>query len=173
MGKYFNFERLIKKYSVEFSAITLLNGYYDDTGEWIKGDTEITTLKGAIISQSESKVFRSEGALTTKDKQLFMLKPIDDKLHGAKIVYEGEAYSLTNCVDNANFTGVYAYTLKYISAFKDIAPDYDLTEDLERLEKRLDGVLEEKAVETIEPVNISDTLQRINHKLNELEGDKQ
>ena len=143
MGKFFNFKRLIKKYSTTFSAITLSKGFYDDEGELVKGEKEITNLTGAIISQSESKVFRSEGALTTKDKQLFMLEPIDDKLHGAKVVYEGNTYNLTNCVDNAKFTGVYVYTLKYVSAFNDTAPDYDLTEKLEQLEKRLDGTVEE------------------------------
>lgn len=139
--QYFNFARLINKYKCDFTALTLSEGYYDDFGDWQNGKTVLTPLTGAIINRSESKIFRSEGALTEKDKRLFMLSPIDNKLHGAKIVYNKEAYDLSDCIENATFTGVYAYTLKYVSAFKDIAPDYDLTEDLERLEKRLDGVL--------------------------------
>ena len=143
MGTLYNFARLINKYSSEFSAITLTEGYYNDVGDYVKGETMITPLKGAIISHSENKVFRSEGALTEKDKRLFMLKPIDNKLHGARVIYEGNAYDLNSSVDNSKFTGVYAYNLKYVSAFKDIAADYDLTEDMERLIKRLDGVLVE------------------------------
>lgn len=142
--QYFDFTYLINKYSTEFTAITLSEGYFDDAGDWVNGETVLTPLTGAIISRSESKVFRSEGALTEKDKRLFMLQPIDNKLHGAKIVYNQDAFDLLNCIENAQFTGVYAYTLKYISAFKDIAPNYDLTEDLERLEKRLDGTLIEE-----------------------------
>lgn len=141
--QYFDFSYLINKYSSEFTAITLSEGYFDDAGDWVNGETVLTPLTGAIISRSESKVFRSEGALTEKDKRLFMLHPIDNKLHGAKVVYNKDAYDLSDCIENAKFTGVYAYTLKYVSAFKDIAPEYDLTEDLERLEKRLDGTLVE------------------------------
>ena len=139
--QYFNFFRLIKKYSSEFTAITLENGYYDDTGDWINGDTVKTVLTGAIISHKESRIFRSEGTLTEKDKRLFTLSPIDNKLIGAKLIHDGNIYGLLDCSENATFTGVYAYTLKYVSAFKDVAPDYDLTTDLERLAKRLDGVL--------------------------------
>lgn len=153
--KYFDFSSLITKYSSDFVAITLSSGYYDDFGDWVKGDTVLTPLTGAIINQTENKIFRSEGALTEKDKQLFMLEPIDNKLHGATVVHEGIAYSLSDCLENAKFTGVYAYTLKYISAFKDIAPDYDLSEDLKEFEQRLDGVLEEKE-EPQPPESISD-----------------
>lgn len=143
--QYYNFTRLIKKYSSEFTAITLTEGYYDDTGDWVNGSLSAVKLNGAIISHKESKIFRSEGALTEKDKRLFVFQPIDDKLHGAKVIhddYSGKnVYSIVDNVENSKFTGVFAYTLKYVSAFKDFAPDYDLTEALERLEKRLDGVL--------------------------------
>lgn len=141
--QYFNFSRLVNKYSSEFTAITLSTGYYDDSGDWVNGDVIKNNLRGAIIGQRESKIFRSEGALTEKDKRLFTLAPIDDKLHGAKVIYDGNIYSITDCAENAKFTGVYAYTLKYISAFKETTSDYDLTIELERLEKRLDGVLGE------------------------------
>lgn len=137
--QYYNFKRLIEKYSSDFTAITLLKGYWNDLGVWVDGDTITTPLRGAIIALKESLILRSEGALTEKDKQLYMLEPIDNKLHGATVVYDGDAYKLPDSVENAKFTGVYAYTLKYISAFKDVAPDYGLTENLERLEKRLDG----------------------------------
>lgn len=144
MGTLYNFMRLINKYKSTFIAITLSEGYYNDMGEWENGKTETTALTGAIINHAESKIFRSEGALTEKDKRLFMLSPIDNKLHGAKVLYEGNAYSLSECIENAKFTGVYAYNLKYVSAFKDIAPEYDLTEDWEKLQQRLDGTLVEE-----------------------------
>lgn len=143
MGQYFNFSRLIKKYESDFSAITQTNGYrdYDNGGEWVAGETLKTSLKGAIFSQSENKIFRSEGALTEKDKQLVTLFPIDEKLHGARIIYEGNEYKIMNCVENAKFTGVYVYTLKYVSAFNDTTPETDFSEAAEKLSKRLDGKL--------------------------------
>ena len=117
---YFDFTRLITKYSSEFTAITLKKDYIDDMGYVVDSEKEEITLTGAIISHSENKIFRSEGALTEKDKRLFMLTPIDEKLHGAKIVYEGEIYDLMSCTNNSKFTGVYMYNLKFVSTFKDI-----------------------------------------------------
>ena len=115
--QYFNFSRLINKYKSEFTAITQTDGAWNARGVWESGSKEVT-MTGAIISQSENKIFRSEGTLTEKDKQLYMLKPIDE-LIGSKVIYKGNTYELTACVDNAEFTGVYAYTLKYISAFNE------------------------------------------------------
>lgn len=116
--QYFDFRRLIEKYSTEFKAIILKDGYYDDLGDWIEGEKEEITLYGAVISHRESKVYRSEGNLTAKDKRLFVFEPIAETLHKAEIIYEGDKYSLEENTQNAKFTGVYAYTLKHISAFK-------------------------------------------------------
>lgn len=49
-----------------------------------------------------------------------MLKPLEQALKGAKVVYNGKVYSIEDCGENAEFTGVYAYTLKYCSAFKEV-----------------------------------------------------
>lgn len=139
MAQYFNFQRLINKYKNTFEVITRVAGYYDDEGDWVDGEICKVTLEGAIIGVTERQILRSEGTLTEKDKMLFMLTPIDDKLHGAKVVFKGNIYDATTYVDHAEFTGVYPYTLKYISAFDDTPTGYDISADLERLEKRLDG----------------------------------
>ena len=139
--QYFNFSRLINKYKSQFSAITLTDGYYDDAGDWVEGTKIKTVLYGAVIGFKESKIYRSEGTLTTQDKRLFTLEPIDTALQGSKAIYEGGLYSIEDSTENAKFTGVYAYTLKYVSAFKETRPEYDVTDDLEDLEQRLDGVL--------------------------------
>lgn len=117
--QYFNFSRLIKKYSSSFTAITLSTGDYNDAGDFIKGEQSEIVLQGAIIAHRESKVHRSEGKLTTQDRRLFTLEPIDKALQGSKVVYEGNVYSISDESENAKFTGVYAYTLKWISAFKE------------------------------------------------------
>lgn len=139
--QYFNFSRLIKKYASQFKGITLTDGYYDDAGDWVKACDKETIIQGAVISFKESKIYRSEGTLTTQDKRLFTLEPIETALQGSKIIYEGSMYSLEDCTDNAKFTGVYAYTLKYVSAFKESRPAYDITDEVEDLEDRLDGIL--------------------------------
>lgn len=114
---YFNFARLIEKYNCEFTAVIQSEGYFDDSGEWVKGEAAEIPMTGAIIGFKESKVFRSEGTLTAKDKHLFMLKPFDKALKGTAVIYKGERYNVEAETENADFTGVYAYVLKYVSAF--------------------------------------------------------
>ena len=141
MPQYFDFSRLIEKYMTEFTAITLSDGIWDAKGDWKDVQTNIQTLQGAIIAFSDTKIYRSEGTLTAKDRQLFMLEPLDDKLIGAKVVYKGDEYSVETCSENAEFTGVYNYTLKYISAFREENPDYEVADEFVEFEQRLDGVL--------------------------------
>ena len=116
---YFNFSRLIQRYSSEFTAITLLSGYYDKGGVWVDGETKEITLQGAIIKHRDTKIYKSNGTLTAKDRALFVTEPISDKLIGSQVVYENDVYSIENNLENAKFTGVYKYTLKYVSAFKE------------------------------------------------------
>lgn len=150
MGILYDFSRLIRKYECNFKAITLTGGYFDDAGDFQKADKEEIELTGAIISFRESKIYRSEGTLTTKDKRLFSLQPIAPHLQGATVEYEGNIYSVEDNTENSKFTGVFAYTLKYVSAFKETRHDYDVTEELDMLEDRLDGILT-KAEEEPQP----------------------
>ena len=117
--QYFNFSRLIKKYSSEFTAITLSEAHLNDAGDWVKGEKTETVLQGAVISFKESKIHRSEGTLTARDRRLFTMSPIEAALKGSQAIYEGNVYSIEDCSENAKFTGVYAYTLRWISAFKE------------------------------------------------------
>ena len=119
IGALFNFSRLINKYKSEFKTITLASGYYNDAGDWVKGEESEITLTGAVISFTENKIYRSDGTLTTNDKRLFMLSPIDNALKGSKVIYEGNVYNIQDSRDNARFTGVWAYTLKFVSAFNE------------------------------------------------------
>lgn len=140
----YNFARLIRKYASDFKTIVLTGGYYDDAGDFQKAEDKKQTLDGAIISFKESKIYRSEGTLTTNDKRLFTLAPIADYLQGSKIEFEGKVYSVEDVSSNFKFTGVYAYTMRYVSAYKDDSHPYDATKELNMLEQRLDGVLEER-----------------------------
>ena len=163
--RYFDFSRLINKYRSQFSAIIFLEGYYDDKGDWVKGTNEEITVYGAVISHRESKVFRSEGRLTEKDKRLFTLEPISNELQGSQVVYEGNVYSIMDNVENAKFTGVYAYTLKYVSAFKEKRVDVDITETVEALEERLDGVRAASEPPVPPADNVSEDKEKLENRL--------
>lgn len=115
--QYFNFERLIEKYSCEFTAVVNSAGEYDDSGEWVSGESREIPMTGAIIGFKESKLFRSGGTLTAKDKHLFMLKPFENALKETFVIYKGEKYNVEAETDNGDFTGFYVYVLKYVSAF--------------------------------------------------------
>lgn len=144
MGLLYDFSRLIRKYGSNFKAITITGGFYNDSGDFEKAEKQELTLQGAIISFKESKIYRSEGTLTTKDKRLFTLEPIAPHLQGAQVLYEDNIYSVEDNTENSKFTGVFAYTLKYVSAFKKTRHEYDATDEINDLEDRLDGILVEK-----------------------------
>lgn len=115
--KYFNFDALIDKYSVDFTVISTGDGHYDDMGEWVTGTEKTTQKRGAIIGISDTKMYRSEGMLTAKDRELYMRESLGayDNTH---VMYNGNKYKVESMPnDNHEFSGVYAYTLKYVSAF--------------------------------------------------------
>ena len=117
MAQNFDFTRLVKKYSSDFVAEIHSEGQYDDMGDYVEGAKATVNLHGAIIAHKQSKIFKSGGAITEKDMALYMLEPLENSLQGAKIIYEGNRYSIGSLLENSQFTGVWAYNLKYVSAF--------------------------------------------------------
>lgn len=115
--QYFDFSSLIEQYSTDFTVICESKGSYDDSGEYVKGNKTEYTMHGAIMAYSENTVYRSEGKLTSQDRVLIMQEPIDMALHGAEVIHLDKRYKIDNELENAEFTGVYQYTLKYVSAF--------------------------------------------------------
>ncbi|MBS5724947.1 MAG: hypothetical protein KHW59_04095 [Clostridiales bacterium] len=162
MPQYFHFERLIQKYQSLFEALTFTEGYYNESGDFISNTPIKTELQGAIINFAENRVYRSEGTLSAQDKRLFLLEPLEEALRTSQVVHDGKVYSITDCTENAVFTGVYMYTLKYVSAFKEAYPKYDSTKDFRELEKRLDGVLteEEEPAPVVDPFADVDRLEK-------------
>lgn len=116
-GLYFDFDNLIDAYSDTFTVITHKEAGYDAAGDYQEGQETRTELTGAIISFKESKVFRSEGTITAKDKRLFMQQALPDALVGASVLHDGQKYTIESEHENARFTGVYSYLLKWVSAF--------------------------------------------------------
>lgn len=111
---YFDFVSLINKYITSFKVVLGSNVEYDSMGEEIHTEEE-KELSGAIISISDSKIYQSAGTLTSADKYLFMFEKLP--IMTTKVIYKDKVYKIENQVENAEFTGVYQYTLKYISAF--------------------------------------------------------
>lgn len=117
MPQYFNFERLITKYSTEFTVLLPNDGEYDDSGDYVENKPTKRKFTGAILSHRQNKIFKSQGTLTEQDRALYMLTPLDSALQGAILTHEGKQYRIGDLLENAAFTGVYSYTLKYISVF--------------------------------------------------------
>lgn len=114
---YFNFSNLIRKYSTSFVAILPSGGDYNDSGDWITSNPTQITMTGAIISMRESRILRSGGVYTKQDRALYTLEPLDKALQGARIIHKGKEYRLESELTNSDFTGVWAYVLKYVSVF--------------------------------------------------------
>lgn len=117
---YFDFENLIKQYMTDFKVIIPLDGAYNECGDWKPEAIEVVEKQGAIISHRQSKIFKSEGTLTQQDRALYMLEPIDISLEGAKVVHNGNLYTISSELENAEFTGCYNYSLKYVSVFDEV-----------------------------------------------------
>lgn len=116
-GLYFDFSDLIRDYSTKFTVITHQDGGYDEKGDYQEKQEVRTEFTGAIIAFKESKVFRSEGKITAKDKRLFMEQALPDALVGASVEHDGQKYMIESELENAAFTGVYSYMLRWVSAF--------------------------------------------------------
>lgn len=125
---YFNFNRLINKYSREFTVLSETEGKYNAAGDYISSKPAEMVLSGAIIGFSENKVHRSEGTLTANDKVLHMSEPINDAFLNGTVIFQGNKYRIETQKrkDNADFTGCCSYILKYCSAFdENIEEDKD------------------------------------------------
>lgn len=113
--QYFDFSGLIEKYASTFTVLSS-EEVYDDFGE-LQISTTGRTCTGALFAVSESKIYRSDGVLTAKDKELYMLESLGE-ISNTFVVFEGEKYKVeTSPQNNPDFTGVWAYTLKRVSAF--------------------------------------------------------
>lgn len=113
---YFNFDRLIDKYTVAFTLLKTV-GQYDEVGDWTETSEEVE-MQGAIIGVSDKKIYQSDGTLTAKDKYLFMNESLDCDYEKSYIKYAGNKFKIEeNPNDNYEFTGVHQYTLKWVSVF--------------------------------------------------------
>lgn len=114
--KLYNFDRLIGKYSVNFTLITTTEGTYV-SGKYVEGKQTETACRGAIVPISDSKVYQSGGMLTAKDRRLYMKTQIDKSLTGAKVKFKGDIYKIEQETNYDDYADAYVYTLKWVSSF--------------------------------------------------------
>lgn len=114
--QYFDFSSLINDFETSFQVITHKGGY-NAAGDWQDKQEELVIMQGAIISFKESRILRSDGAITAKDKRLFMQQRLPDALIGARVIHAGQEYKIETETENAEFTGVYSYLLRWVSVF--------------------------------------------------------
>lgn len=117
--RYFNFNRLIKKYSKEITVIIPAKKTLNDSGDWVTEEPKKATLCGAVIRHRENKVYRSEGTITADDFALYLTNEPNIDLIGAEVICDKKKFKAESTLNNSEFTGVWAFNLKYVSAFKE------------------------------------------------------
>ena len=111
---YFNFTDLINKYIQPFTLVINTKKGFNNLGEAVY-KTKKKELQGAILGLGDSKLYLSAGTLSSSDKLLFMFEELP--VQAGAVIFKGNSYKLEKQIENAEYTGVYQYTLKYISAF--------------------------------------------------------
>lgn len=111
----YNFDRLIDKYSVDFTLVTASEGSYID-GHYVAGNTTAELVRGAIVPISDNKIYQSGGTLTTKDRQLYMRTPIEAPLKTTKVRYKNDEYNIEQSTDFGDYANAYIYLLKWVSS---------------------------------------------------------
>lgn len=111
--KLYNFERLVKKYSVPFKLVVYGEGEYVD-GKFVKGEPSELAATGAIVPMSTRKIYQSGGTLDTTDRELYMLTPIPTPLKHTQAVYKGRTYSIEEEKDYTDYSDVSVYILRWV-----------------------------------------------------------
>ncbi len=115
----FNFTRLVNKYSKKITVITLSKDKFDSKGDLIKGEEKQTVMQGAVIRHRTSKIYNSNGVLTDDDYALYLTEKPKFDLIGSIIVVDNQKFKVQSKLDNSEFTGVWSFNIRYVSAFKE------------------------------------------------------
>jgi hypothetical protein len=118
--KFYQFKKLIEKYSVSFTLekaenkdpSTLTADDYDAQGNYIGGSNPPVAAVGALVPLPQRLVYQSGGRLTEADRTLYSTDheiPLKSKITYRGLVYHVE--SKTPFEDYADFT---QYTLKAV-----------------------------------------------------------
>ena len=112
--KLYNFTKLIKKYSVDFTLVQIQDGAYI-SGRWVAGGEVKTEMRGAIVPLSDRKVYSSGGTYTSQDRQLFLTKPLNGSLSAFRVIHNKNTYAVEDGRNFEDYADVAVYTLKWVS----------------------------------------------------------
>lgn len=128
---YYNFKRLIRKYTVSFFVQLPANDKQfkddevDDLGNPINPEyTAQKPFKGAIIPFNSREVYQSGGRITESDRQLYIdlgnSEEMREKLHlppKTKVFHQSRVYFVEGEGNYLDFSHFVIYTLKEVSSF--------------------------------------------------------
>lgn len=117
MGRLFNFDRLVKKYSINCQLLSeAVSGSYVG-GEWVPGPAPPSRgITGAVIPMTDRKIYQSGGTYTEHDREFVTLTEIPlEPTH--YILYKGMKYQVEENTDYSDYAGFYAYNMKRVGAF--------------------------------------------------------
>lgn len=113
--RLFNFDRLIRKYSTEFT-ITQTSGSYI-AGKWVSTDGATETRMGALMPLSKAVLMSYGGQYTSSDRRLYVLSKLPEDYDLYRVVVNGSRYKVDRMTDDGDLGGFYSYTLKAVSKF--------------------------------------------------------
>ena len=112
--KLYNFKRLIDKYATSFQLIRESGGKYVG-GKWTAGNKVTEEWRGAIVPMSDAKVYGSGGTYTTKDRELYLTKPLTGSLSEYRVIHKDDEFAVENGRNYEDYADVAVYVLKYQS----------------------------------------------------------
>lgn len=117
MKQIFDFDRLIKKYSVDCKLHAEAAGGSYVGGEWVpEAAPPPIDVSGAIVPMTDRKIYQSGGTYTEQDREFITHTEIPlEPAHS--LVYKGVKYQVQGNTDYSDYAGFYAYNLKRIGAF--------------------------------------------------------
>jgi len=110
--KLYNFTRLIRKYSVTFCLHRIQGAYVG--GKWEKGGETVQEMRGAIVPMGDRKIYSSGGTYTSKDRELYLMRPLEAPLSDLRVVYKGNTYTVEVGRIYEDYADVAVYTLKWV-----------------------------------------------------------
>ena len=111
--RLYNFKRLIKKYSVDFTLKTEAKGQYVG-GKWEAGEPICRQMRGAIVPMSDRKIYQSGGTYTQQDRMLYLSEPLQGSLQAFKVIHGTNTYTVEESRDYSDYAAVGVYTLKRV-----------------------------------------------------------
>ncbi len=117
MGTLYNFNRLIRKYSMDCQLLSEASSGSYIGGEWVPEEAPPPQdITGAVIPMTDRKIYQSGGTYTEQDREFITLMEIP--LEPVHYIVHGKAkYQVQGNTDYSDYAGFYAYNLKRVGAF--------------------------------------------------------